>query len=135
MVKKSETTSQQRLKVVILREIGYSWDKIIKNWDLPPDLQPNQYTQIILKMAAWDLKRVIAKDNKSSAEHIRTILTVLVKKLFARRQCEITPQNWLQGTSCRQEFVYINSNKTKEAALGKRTQVLNYSESADYCFL
>ena len=102
MVKKSETTSQQRHKVVILREIGYSWEKIRKTWYLPLDLQPNQYTEIILQLAAWrvrngveDLENQIiganvtltgSKNNKSCAENIPTIFNSLSqKKQFARR--------------------------------------------------
>ena len=56
MLEKSETVSQQGHKVVILREIGNSWEKSEKNRDLPPDLQPNQCVQFILIMAAWRVR-------------------------------------------------------------------------------
>ena len=90
MVKKIKTTPLQQHKAVILREIGYSWEKIRKNlgFTAPSAAQPiygnypkngsmesQKRSGRPEKLDHRDqrgIKRIITKDNKSSVEHFRT---------------------------------------------------------------
>ncbi len=98
MVKKSETTSQQRHKVVILREIGYSCEKTRKNLEFTArSTTQSTYSNYLHNGSVLsqkrsgrpgkpdhrdqrDIKRIIGKGNKSSAEHILTILNSFSQK-------------------------------------------------------